>query len=91
VVVNTRTFFGLPVALSLAAATNLRAQNPLASSVPVKSSYQFPVAEEGFASFFERISADKRVLMTGPISGDRVKFRRRQCAESLLASCLQSS
>lgn len=90
-VVNTRTFFGLAVARFLIAATNLRAQNPQYVSVPVKSSYQFPVAEENFALFFKRVSADKRVFMTGPISRDRVKFRRRQCAELLLASCLQSS
>lgn len=56
---NTRTFLGLAVALSLVSALNLRAQNPQEASVPVKSSYQFPVAEEDFATFFKRISADK--------------------------------
>src|SRR5260370_21547857 len=56
---NSRTFLGLAVALSLVSATNLRDQNPQETSVPVKSTFQFPVAEEDFASFFKRISADK--------------------------------
>src|ERR1700741_903628 len=56
---NTRASLGLAVALSLIAATSLRAQNPPDATVPVKSSYQFPVAEEDFSSFFKRISADK--------------------------------
>ncbi len=55
----TRIPLGLAVALSLVAVPNLRAQNPSSPSVPVKSSYQFPVAEEDFSSFFKRISADK--------------------------------
>jgi len=38
---------------------NANAQEPSAPTVPVKSSYQFPVAEEAFASLFARTSADK--------------------------------
>src|SRR6202140_2635305 len=49
----------ITLALSLAAVVSLKAQTPSDVSVPVKSSYQFPVAEEDFPTFFKRISADK--------------------------------
>src|SRR6202790_2438772 len=50
---------GIAVALSLVTVLSIKAQDPATPSVPVKSSYQFPVAEEEFSSFFKRISADK--------------------------------
>ncbi len=50
---------GIAVALSLATVLSIKAQDPGTPSVPVKSSYQFPVAEEEFSSFFKRISAEK--------------------------------
>jgi len=56
---NTRTSLGLAVALSLIAVLRLNAQNPPSQSVPVKSSYQFPVAEEHFSSLFKRTSGDQ--------------------------------
>ncbi len=56
---NTRTSLGLAVALSLIAVLRLNAQNPPSQSVPVKSSYQFPVAEEDFSSLFKRTSGDQ--------------------------------
>jgi cytochrome c peroxidase len=51
-------------ALCLAAVLNLNAQTPSgqtpsAENPPVKSSYQFPVAEEDFQSLFARVSADQ--------------------------------
>ena len=58
-VLNTRLSLGMAVALCLVAVPNLRAQTPPSPSVPVKSSYQFPVVEEDFTSFSKRISADK--------------------------------
>jgi cytochrome c peroxidase len=56
---TSRKMMGVAVALSLAIVLSTRAQDQGTPSVPVKSSYQFPVAEEDFASFFKRISADK--------------------------------
>jgi cytochrome c peroxidase len=50
---------GIAVALSLAIVLGIKAQDQGTVTVPVKSSYQFPVAEEDFPSFFKRISADK--------------------------------
>src|SRR6202521_857837 len=50
---------GIAIALSLATVLNMKAQAPTTPSVPVKSSYQFPVAEEDFPSFFNRVSAEK--------------------------------
>jgi hypothetical protein len=38
---------------------NLHAQNPHDASLPVKSSYRFPAAEEDFQTFVKRISADE--------------------------------
>ncbi len=43
----------------IATVLSIKAQDPATPSMPVKSSYQFPVAEEEFSSFFRRISADK--------------------------------
>src|SRR6202049_2412622 len=56
---NTRISLGLAVTLSLVAGLRLNAQNPPSQSVPVKSSYQFPVAEEDFSSLFKRTSGDQ--------------------------------
>src|ERR1700680_67421 len=56
---NTRISLGLAVTLSLVAVPNLSAQNPPSQTVPVKSSYQFPVAEEDFSSLFKRTSGDQ--------------------------------
>ncbi len=56
---NTRTSLSLAVALSLIAVLRLTAQNPPSQSVPVKSSYQFPTAEEDFSSLFKRTSGDQ--------------------------------
>src|SRR5260370_11216556 len=56
---NIRTSIGMTVAFSLVAVMNLHAQNPPSQSVPVKSSYQFPVAEEDFSSLFKRTSGDQ--------------------------------
>src|SRR6266852_2863519 len=50
---------GIAVALSLAIVLGIKAQDQGTVTVPVKSSYQFPVAEEDFPSFFKRISAEK--------------------------------
>jgi len=50
---------GIAVPLSLAIVLGIKAQDQGTVTVPVKSSYQFPVAEEDFPSFFKRISADK--------------------------------
>src|ERR1700694_5197791 len=56
---KSRETIGIAVALSLATVLSVMAQDPATQSVPVKSSYQFPVAEEDFTSFFKRISANK--------------------------------
>lgn len=56
---TSRKMMGVAVALSLTMVLSTRAQDQKAPNVPVKSSYQFPVAEEDFESFFKRISADK--------------------------------
>src|SRR5271168_3921077 len=56
---KSRVRIGVAIALSLATVLRIEAQDSTTPSVPVKSSYQFPVAEEGFSSFFNRISADK--------------------------------
>ena len=50
---------GVAFALSLTIVLSIKAQDKGTVTVPVKSSYQFPVAEEDFSSFFKRISADK--------------------------------
>ena len=50
---------GMAVALSLVAVLSLRPQDSASPSVPVKSSYQFPVAEESFIALFRRTSAEK--------------------------------
>jgi len=54
-----RRMAGAAVALSLTIVLSIKAQDKGTVTVPVKSSYQFPVAEEDFASFFKTISADK--------------------------------
>jgi len=46
-------------ALSMVAFLSLEAQGSRTVSVPVKSSYQFPVAEEDFRSLLSRTSAEK--------------------------------
>ena len=56
---KSRETIGIAVALSLVTVLSIKAQDQGTPSVPVKSSYQFPVAEEDFSSFFRRISADK--------------------------------
>jgi hypothetical protein len=56
---KSRGTIGIAAALSLATVLSIKAQDPATPSVPVKSSYQFPVAEEEFSSFFRRISAEK--------------------------------
>src|ERR1700731_5148744 len=58
---NIRTSLGLAVAvgLSVVVVLGLNAQNPPSQSVPVKSSYQFPVAEEDFSSLFKRTSGEQ--------------------------------
>src|ERR1700686_1217835 len=56
---KSRETLGIAVALSLVSVLSIKAQDHATPSVPVKSSYQFPVAEEEFSSFFKRISADK--------------------------------
>ena len=50
---------GMAVALSLVAVLSLRPQDSASPSVPVKSSYQFPVAEESFIALFRRTGAEK--------------------------------
>src|ERR1700730_17343445 len=50
---------GMAFALSLVAVLSLKPQDSASPSVPVKSSYQFPVAEESFLSIFKRTSAEK--------------------------------
>jgi hypothetical protein len=49
---KSRGTIGIAAALSLATVLSIKAQDPATPSVPVKSSYQFPVAEEEFSSFF---------------------------------------
>src|SRR6202521_3859624 len=56
---KSRVGIGIAIAATLAIVSSIKAQDPATPSVPVKSSYQFPVAEEEFSSFFKRISADK--------------------------------
>ena len=58
-VFKSREMFAIAFAMSLVAVLSIKAQEPSTPSVPVKSSYQFPVAEEEFSSFFKRTSADK--------------------------------
>lgn len=50
---------GAAVALSLVGVLSLRPQDSASPNVPVKSSYQFPVAEESFIALFRRTSAEK--------------------------------
>src|SRR5712675_1649132 len=50
---------GIAFALSLVAVLSLKPQDSASPSVPVKSSYQFPVAEESFLAMFRRTSAEK--------------------------------
>jgi len=52
-----RKLIGTAVALSFVGGLTLKSQESQNPTVPTKSSYQFPVAEEDFASFFARISA----------------------------------
>src|SRR6202051_5390385 len=56
---KSRETIGISWALSLFTVLSIKAEDQGTVSVPVKSSYQFPVAEEDFSSFFKRISADK--------------------------------
>jgi cytochrome c peroxidase len=60
------------VALTFVAGLTLMSQDSASPSVPVKSSYQFPVAEENFMSLFRRTSAEKpeaRRLQMNLLSG----------------------
>jgi cytochrome c peroxidase len=50
---------GIAVVLSLTVVSSLKAQGPTNPTVPVKSSYQFPVAEEEFRALFSRTTAEK--------------------------------
>ncbi len=50
---------GIAFALSLVAVLSLKPQDSASPNVPVKSSYQFPVAEESFLAMFRRTSAEK--------------------------------
>ena len=58
---NIRTSPGpaVAVALSVVVVLGLNAQNPPSQSVPVKSSYQFPMAEEDFSSLFKRTRGEQ--------------------------------
>jgi len=58
---NIRISLGLAVAvgLSVVVVLGLNAQNPPSQSVPVKSSYQFPMAEEDFSALFKRTSGEQ--------------------------------
>jgi cytochrome c peroxidase len=58
-VFNSRTLIGTAFALFVFAVLSLHAQNASDVNVPVKSSYQFPVAEEDFQPMFKRFSADQ--------------------------------
>jgi hypothetical protein len=53
-----RILIGMAAAWLLIAVLGLTAQDG-SPSVPVKSSYQFPVAEEDFLTLFRRTSADQ--------------------------------
>jgi cytochrome c peroxidase len=59
VVSNSHRSIIVAFALSMVAFLSLEAQGSRAVSVPVKSSYQFPVAEEDFRSLLSRTSAEK--------------------------------
>jgi len=50
---------GVAIALSLTIVLSIKAQDKGTVTAPVKSIYQFTVAEEDLSSFFKRISADK--------------------------------
>jgi cytochrome c peroxidase len=50
---------GIAFVLSLVAVLSLKPQDSASPSVPVKSSYQFPVAEESFLAMFKRTSAEQ--------------------------------
>jgi len=54
-----RKWIGIVIALLFVAVLSLRSQDSANPAVPVKSSYQFPVAEEDFLSLFRRTSAEK--------------------------------
>jgi hypothetical protein len=54
-----RAAIGMIAALSLVTVLSLSAQVPANQNSPVKSSYQFPVAEEDFQSLFARTSAEQ--------------------------------
>ncbi len=56
---KSRKWIGLAIALLFVAVLSLKSQNSANPSVPIKSSYQFSVAEEDFASLFRRTSAEK--------------------------------
>jgi cytochrome c peroxidase len=56
---NSRTWIGLTFALLVVAVSSLNAQDSAGPNVPVKSSYQFPVAEEDFQTMFKQFSADQ--------------------------------
>src|SRR5712672_250502 len=50
---------GIAFALSLVAVLSLKPQDSASPNVPVKSSYQFPVAEESFLAMFRRTSSEQ--------------------------------
>ena len=54
-----RKWIGIVIALLFVAVLSLRSQDSANPAIPVKSSYQFPVAEEDFLSLFRRTSAEK--------------------------------
>ena len=56
---TSRKWLSVAVALSFLPVLTLRSQDSPKPTVPTKSSYQFPVAEEDFSSFFQRVSAEK--------------------------------
>lgn len=56
---NSRRLIGMAVALLSVGVLTLRSQESSNPTVPTKSSYQFPVAEENFQSFFDRVSAEQ--------------------------------
>src|ERR1700688_4480695 len=58
-VFNSRALISMAFALSLLGVFSLKAQDSAGPSVPVKSSYQFPVAEEDFSSLFKRTSGEQ--------------------------------
>ncbi len=58
-VARLRNSMGLISAFSLISVLSLCAQNSSEGSVPVKSSYQFPMAEEPFPALFARTGADQ--------------------------------